>query len=309
MAVAEELHFTRAAQRVHLSQQALSLQIRQFEASVGVPLLRRTTRKVELTAAGRTMLAHAVTLLAAADRAWEDAARVHAGEAGQVLLAYSPTARRELLPTILEEFGARHPDITVRSCEVWWGDSALADGLIEVSITRSRPLIPDDDIISVPLIHTPLGLVLGASHHMAKGERARLSDLRGEALKIPPRAFSPHFYDTIVSSLRLAGFGGQIEELAIFGSTILGSDPGARADIEAGRAFGIGFRNQYTSLEPELVWREVDPPILIPMHLCWRRDASPTTRNFVSVVLDVAQEHGWMPEAGRTEAQRLLAAV
>jgi DNA-binding transcriptional LysR family regulator len=75
-----------------------------------VPLFDRTTRRVELTTAGRTMLAHAVALLAAADRAWEDVQRVHKGEAGQVLLSYSPTVRRELLPLLLEEFGARQPD-------------------------------------------------------------------------------------------------------------------------------------------------------------------------------------------------------
>ena len=307
VAVAEELHFTRAAQRVHITQQALSLQIRQLEASLGVPLFDRTTRRVELTTAGRTMLAHAVALLAAADRAWEDVQRVHKGEAGQVLLSYSPTVRRELLPLLLEEFGARQPDIAVKSCEVWWGDSALADGLTDVAITRSRPIVPDESVLSVPILQSPLGLVLGADHPAALGDTVRVTDLRREALKIWPRPFSPHFYDTIVYSLRFAGFNGPVEELAIFGAGILAGDPEARAEIASGAAFGIGFRNQYTELEPELVWRVIEPLLPIPMHLCWRHDASPAVRNFVSVVLDVAQTKGWLPEQEREEADRLLA--
>jgi DNA-binding transcriptional LysR family regulator len=211
-----------------------------------------------------------------------------------------------MLPLLLDAFHAAHPDITVQAGEVWWGDSAVADGLVQVSITRSRPTVPDENVLWVPIIYTPLGLVLGADHPAAQGEKVRIADLRREALKVPPRAFSPHFYDMIVSSLRLAGFGGTIEELAIFGSGILAGDPEAQADVVAHRAVGFGFRNQYNGLEPALVWREVEPEIPIPMHLCWRRDASPAARNFLAVVLDTAQEQGWIGEAAHAEADRLL---
>jgi DNA-binding transcriptional LysR family regulator len=306
---AEELHFTRAAARLHVTQQALSLQIRQLEASVGAPLFTRTTRKVELTSAGRTMLAHAVSLLASADRAWQEVARVAAGEAGQVLLSYSPTVRREILPTVLEELARRHPNITIRSVEAWGGGSGVEDGHIDVSITRSRPGDDAQETVSVPILQSPLGLIVAAGHPIAACERASaLAELRDEVVKIPPRPFAPHFHDTIVEALRRAGFGGEIEELTILGSGILRDDTDAQAEIAEGRAVGVGFAHQYTTLEPDFVWREIEPTQPIPMHLCWRRDASPAVRNLVAVTLEVAEAQGWLPSAEREEAERLLAA-
>jgi len=308
VAVAEELHFTRAAQRQHMSQQTLSSQIRQLEMSLGVELFRRTTRKVELTDAGRTLLAHAVPLLAAAQRAWEDVARAggHTDEA-HVSLSYAPTVRREMLPMLLEEFRRRRPDVKVSSCEVWWGDAPLlGDGIIEVTITRSSPR-EDDEVLSVPIFHTPLGVIIGAEHPLAQGETVALTELRHEALKLWPRVYSPRFYDTIVSAMREGGFTGPVEELVIFGSKLLQDDPAACQEIAEGRAIGIGFERQYTALEPELVWRRAEPVLPIPMHLCWRRDASEAVRAFVEVTLDVSQARGWLGEERRAEADRLLA--
>src|SRR5262249_17393220 len=123
-----------------------------------------------------------------------------------------------------------------------------------------------------------------------------------------PRAFSPHFHDTIMAGLRGSGFVGPVEEMVIFGSRLLVDDPTACADIAACRAFGIGFEGQYRALEPEFVWRQIDPAIPIPMHLTWRRDASAAVRNFVSVVLEVMHDQQLMGDERRHEAERLLAA-
>jgi DNA-binding transcriptional LysR family regulator len=308
VAVAEELHFTRAAQRQHMSQQTLSSQIRQLETSLGVELFHRTTRKVELTDAGRTLLAHAVPLLAAAARAWEDVARSGPREEEHVSLSYAPTVRREMLPMLLKEFERRRPDVKVSSCEVWWGDAPLlGEGIIEVTITRSSPS-ENEDVVSVPIFHTPLGIILGREHPLAAGETVALGALHHEALKIWPRAFSPRFYDTIVSAMREGGFTGPVEELVIFGSRLLQDDPAACAQIAECGAIGFGFENQYTMLEPELLWRQVEPTIRIPMHLCWRRDASEPVRAFVETTLDVAQTKGWLGSERREEAKRLLTA-
>jgi DNA-binding transcriptional LysR family regulator len=309
VAVAEELHFTRAAQRQHMSQQTLSSQIRQLETSLGVELFARTTRKVELTDAGRTLLAHAVPLLAAAARAWEDVAR--SGDRQQehhVSLSYAPTVRREMLPRLLQEFERRHPETKVSSCEVWWGDAPmLGDGIIEVTITRSSPN-EQEDVLTVPIFHTELGVIIGRDHPLAAGETVSLPELRREALKIWPRGFSPRFYDTIVSAMRDGGFTGPVEELVIFGSRLLQDDPKACREIAEGHAIGFGFEKQYPMLEPELVWRKVAPTTPIPMHLCWRRDASEDVRDFVEVTLDLAQDSGWLSAERRSEADRLLTA-
>jgi DNA-binding transcriptional LysR family regulator len=312
VAVAEELHFTRAAARLHVSQQTLSTQIRALEASVGVELFHRTTRKVELTDAGRTLLGHAVPLLAAAGRAWQDvaAAAEHARDE-HVSLSYAPTVRREMLPKLLEEFGRRRPDVKVSSCEVWWGDAPLlGDGLIEVTITRSKPTPEEaEEILAVPIFHTPLGVLLGSEHPLAAAPSVALADLGAMPLKIWPRAYSGRFYDTIVSALRDGGFTGPVEELVIFGSRLLQDDPAACAEIARGEAFGFGFEGQYPMLEPDIVWRVVAPTAPIPMHLCWRRDASDAVRSFVEVTLDHAHAVGWLGPERREEAERLLAAA
>jgi DNA-binding transcriptional LysR family regulator len=307
VAVAEELHFTRAAQRLHMSQQTLSSQVRQLETSLGVELFTRTTRKVELTDAGRTLLAHAIPLLAAAARAWEDVARTRPAQHAHVSLSYAPTVRREMLPMLLEEFGRRRPDVTVNSCEVWWGDAPLLmEGVVEVMISRSTPT-EDEDILSVPIFHTPLGVILGRDDPMAARECASLPELSSKPLKIWPRPFSPRFHDTIVSAMREGGFTGPIEELLIFGSKLLEEDPTAVAEIAECNAFGFGFEKQYPTLEPELVWRPISPTLHIPMHLCWRRDGSEAVRSFVEVTLDVARAKGWLSDERRVEAGRLLA--
>jgi DNA-binding transcriptional LysR family regulator len=306
VAVAEELQFTRAAQRLHLTQQTLSAQIRQLEASLGVTLFDRTTRKVELTDAGRRLLGHAVPLLAAAARAWEDVAQPEPEHVEHLSLSYAPTVRRTMLPLLLKAFLERHPTVKVRSAEVWWGDAPLLEnGLIEVSIARSRP--SGDDLLAFPIFHTPLGLILGATHPMAQAPTVSIGDLGSEAVKLWPRQFSPGFYDVIVSALREGGFTGPVHELVIFGSRLLMDDPAALAEIAAGEAFGIGFEGQYAGIEPDLVWRPVEPAVPIPMFLCWRRDASSTVRDFVETTLDVAQSLDWLDEAARDEADRLLA--
>jgi len=305
VAAAEELHFTRAAQRLHLTQQALSTQIRQLEGSLGVQLFHRTTRRVELTDAGRTLLAHAIPLLAGATRAWEAVIQADRGEVGHVSLSYAPTMRRQMLPLLLEEFGRRYPGIEVRSAEVWWGDSPLIHGPVEVTINRSRPEAAPD-VASVPIFHSLLGLMLGRDHRLAARPTVAIRDLRGEALKFWPRAFSPHFYDVIMGSLHDAGWNGRVEELVIFGSRMLQDDPDACDDIIRGDGFGIGFERQYAALEPDIVWRRIAPDMPIPMHLSWRRDASAAVRNFVSVTLDVADERGMLPDGIRAEAELLL---
>ena len=209
---------------------------------------------------------------------------------------------------LLQEFARRRPDVKVSSCEVWWGDAPmLGDGIIEVTITRSSPT-EDEDILTVPIFHTPLGVIMGRDHPLAQSDTVALAELRDEAFKIWPRAFSPRFHDTIVSAMRDGGFTGPVEELVIFGSRLLQDDPAACAEIAECRAIGFGFAQQYTTLEPELVWREVAPTIRIPMHLCWRRDASEPVRAFVEVTLDIAEDRGWLGKDRREEAERLLVA-
>jgi DNA-binding transcriptional LysR family regulator len=110
VAVAEELNFTRAAQRLHLAQQALSTQVRQLEERVGATLVERTTRRVELTPAGRVFYEHAVALLTAADAAGA-AARAAAGEPQRLMIGFTTPFDHEPMKPVLETFARRRPDV------------------------------------------------------------------------------------------------------------------------------------------------------------------------------------------------------
>src|SRR3954451_15068172 len=101
VAVAEDRNFTRAAERLHVAQPALSRQIRQLETELGVELLERTTHAVELTEAGALLLERAPALLAQADELWQDIGRLASGERGSLTLAYGSSAGYETAPRLL----------------------------------------------------------------------------------------------------------------------------------------------------------------------------------------------------------------
>src|SRR5688572_8531295 len=127
VAVAEELHFGRAAQRVGIAQPALSQQIRRLEEEVGVELFHRTRRKVELSAAGRAMEGRARQALAAADAAIDAARRAARGEAGHLTVGFIETAATTIVPLAVRRLRAEHPDVGLTLREL--GVAAQIDGL------------------------------------------------------------------------------------------------------------------------------------------------------------------------------------
>jgi DNA-binding transcriptional LysR family regulator len=293
VAVAEELHFTRAAQRLNLSQQSLSSQIRTLEQRLGVELFDRSTRRVELTDAGRTLLSHAMPLLASATRAWEEVGRTGLGEVGQVSVSYAPTARRTVLPEILAEVHRRFPRLDVKSCELWWGRDAITSGLADLAIIRGS-VHDDPELRGTEIMQSRMGVVLGADHPLAGRSRVAVDELGDASLEIQSRRFSPGFYDAILAALRSRGFGGEAIEYENLGSRFLLDDQDALDNICSGRAFGFGFENQYPSLPPELVWIVIEPALYVPMSICWSENASPTVRNFVNVAIEVARRQRWL---------------
>src|SRR5213076_2095932 len=111
VAVAEELHFGRAAQRLHIAQPPLSQQIRRLEGDLGVSLFDRTNRRVALTDAGRAFLGEARLTLAQAERATQVASRAARGEIGQLIIGYMASAELNVFPRLLPVFRKRHPGI------------------------------------------------------------------------------------------------------------------------------------------------------------------------------------------------------
>lgn len=179
LGVAEDLSFTRAAERLHLTQQSLSSQIRQLEARIGTPLFARTTRQVRLTAAGEALLPQARAAIAAMEAGAEAARR--AGGAGDVLsVALFPLASTELGGRILRRFAAEHPHTTLDVAPLGMTDAvaALRGGRAHVAFVR--PPFASDGVSMVTILTEPRVAALGAEHPLATGDSVQAAALARE---------------------------------------------------------------------------------------------------------------------------------
>jgi DNA-binding transcriptional LysR family regulator len=144
LAVVEELHFSRAAARLHISQPPLSQQIRRLEDELGARLFRRTKRRVELTPAGQTFLIEARQTLAQAERAVRAAQRAERGELGELVVGYVPSATYGPLPDVIRMFRKRFPDVDLRlqNLRSVQQRQALVDRQIDVGFVRPQVADP-----------------------------------------------------------------------------------------------------------------------------------------------------------------------
>lgn len=182
VAVAEELNFTHAAERLHLGQQAVSKSVQQLERELGVALLERTTREVSLTPAGSALLDAGRDALAAADLAFERARTVGRGLAGTIHVGATPAVGslvREQVVRVLRE-GA--DDVSVSLHEVRPGEigQLLRDRELDLVLTRTAHVGPEVD--SASLRPSPVVLCVPAGHRLAAAAAVRLGDLDGERL-------------------------------------------------------------------------------------------------------------------------------
>lgn len=182
-AVAEELHFGRAAERLHIAQPPLSQQIRQLERELEVSLLDRSTRRVELTAAGRAYLDRVVSILDAVDDAGQQARRVALGVEGQLTIGCVGSATYSVLPRFARAMHEELPEVelTIRGEML---APAQLDALVagEIDIALLRPPVDRPDVRCELLRRDPLIAALPADHRLADKAELSLTDLRGEDL-------------------------------------------------------------------------------------------------------------------------------
>lgn len=199
VAVAEELHFGRAAQRVHIAQPPLSQQIRKLEDELGVELLQRNRRGVALTAAGEIFLEQSRLVLADVQRAVEIVQRAARGEIGQIEIGHAPPADLAVLPTLLSAFSRRHPDVrlTLRGLSGPALTAALREGKIRVAIVRLPLEAPDLRLRTVS--RERLVVALPKKHRLARSRELFLRQLAGEPFILFPRHLSPRYHDQIVA--------------------------------------------------------------------------------------------------------------
>jgi DNA-binding transcriptional LysR family regulator len=284
-AVAEELHFGRAARKLHISQPPLSMQIRALEEELGVTLLNRTQRSVSLTQAGNALLAEAKHILARVDQAILTTKRAGRGEIGELLVGFISVADYNVLPEVLREFRRRFPlvNLTLREATT---DAQLRDliaGRIDVGFVL--PPVNEPALESVAILREPLIAALPDKHPLArKPGKLALEKLKDAPFILFPRPYAPGLYDDIVSCCKAAGFSPRVEQEAIQMQTIV-SLVSAELGVALIPASMMHLRRT------GVIYKELrggSPPMEI--HLVWRRgDDLPALRVFIDVATQVAK--------------------
>ncbi|WP_368919448.1 LysR family transcriptional regulator [Citrobacter sp. RHB21-C01] len=223
VAVAEELHFGRAAARLNISQPPLSQQIQMLEQHVGARLLARTNRSVALTAAGKQFLADCRQILAQVDDAAARAARLHQGEAGELRIGFTSSAPfiRAVSDT-LSLFRQHYPDVHLQTREMNTREqlTPLGEGALELGLMRNTPL-PETLQYEV-ILHEPLMAMIPRAHRLAQKPVVTLAELAKE----PFVFFDPHvgtgLYDDILGLMRRYNLSPVITQEVGEAMTIIG---------------------------------------------------------------------------------------
>ncbi|QEL56130.1 LysR family transcriptional regulator [Chromobacterium paludis] len=208
LAVAEELHFTRAAERLHIGQPPLSQQIQALEAELGAPLFRRHQRKVELTAAGLQLLPRARQILADSAAAMAAARRAADGEIGELRIGF--TSSLPLTPILhrsLRRYRERYPEVKLTLCELFTAAQfdALENKQLDLGFVRFNGPPPRDAIQVRELHRDRLLAVLPSAHPLAGASAVTLSQLADTPLIGYPREAGAGLRDVILQLARQSG--------------------------------------------------------------------------------------------------------
>ena len=276
--VAEELNFSRAAERLHMTQPALTRQIRQLETQVGAPLFERTTRQVSLTASGEALLEPARRAATKPSSALARARRAAHGGAGQLRVGLSVSGNFDIAPTVVRMFRDRHQDVEV---EVTRGTTTenvlgLKGRLIDVAFLRT-PLYGAEGLEHLVLAQEPLVAALGDDHPLAGRTGIPRELLAQEPFVIHPRDSGPGSYDLITNYLWPDDNDPERH--------ILERRPDEETMVEAvasGSSVAIIFQSRARYLAiPGVTYRPLVPPLLGEVSIAWRADdPNPLIRSF-----------------------------
>ncbi|MCM6773626.1 LysR substrate-binding domain-containing protein [Nocardia sp. CDC159] len=285
VAVAEELHFGRAAERLGIAQPPLSQRIRELEKDLGARLFDRG-RTVTLTEAGQILLAESRDLLARWDRATTLVGRAHRGEMDALRVGVPPELAGRVLAAIVTAFERRHPELRLDLQELTTAEQLrlLAERQIDAGLLQ-HPV----DVIGLelgPAIDTPLGVVLRRDSPLASKSELALEDLAGHGLVMPPRAAAPGMYDATLRTCWEHGFRPTRVTHARNPEFVLGL-------VLSGH--GVAFeQGMVAQKEPRVVWRPlIGQPLRRRLSLAWPTAAPhPVAARCADLVVSVLRADG-----------------
>jgi DNA-binding transcriptional LysR family regulator len=295
VAVAEELHFGRAAKRVLVAQPALSKQVMNLERELGTRLLDRRGRKVELTEAGRVLLERSRAILEGVEEAELATARAGSGETGRLTVGFTGMALYGAAPRIVKAFGERYPGVNLVLREK--SSAAMAEALLgrHVDVGFLHPPVGEaagGELAVEGMSSEPLIVALPEGHELSGLSEVPLSRLAEERLVIVPRDEGPELHDHIMGTCHASGLSPTVANRnAPSQTTALGL-------VAAGVGASLVWECMRNLRRPGVVYRPLTGEALrMQTALAWRRDdASPVLREFV------ARAGEYAGEAEETEA-------
>ncbi|MEL7509584.1 MAG: LysR substrate-binding domain-containing protein [Cyanobacteria bacterium J06633_23] len=276
LVVAEELNFTRAAERLQIAQPPLSRQIQNLEQTLGFTLLERTNRRVALTVAGEVFLTECRQILNQIERSIRAAQRVAHGEAGQLVMGFEGSARNDLMLEIIRQLRTQLPDVELIMQEMPSGKQmeALRQGQLDVGLIE--PIAARDDLKVVSLLSEPLVVALGDNHSLAREEHIALSQLADEPWVTGRSGYGCGLLLRILDACRQAGFTPKVQQETNDLQMTLGF-------IASG--LGVTLLPESSRLaQTGVVYRPVTPPAPeVQLAIAWQRQ-SPIIESFLQVV-------------------------
>ena len=256
--VAEELHFGRAAERLHIAQPSLSQQVRRLEAQLGVSLLERNSRNVHLTPAGHALLQEGREALSHAQNAIQT---VRAAGAPRLTVGFYGSAASELLPDVLREFTERRPEVEVTVRELLFGSTEdVLTGSVNIAFTR---LLPGQTELEVEVLaQEPRLAALASSHPLAQHGALTFADLRDESFVVNPVARHDGPPPRWLAEQRRHGLPGRVAADATSLQEIL-------ALVAAGRGVSL-LPSAVARHHPRAVSRSCRSPTPSPPSCRWR---------------------------------------
>lgn len=279
IAVAEELHFGRAAQRLHIAQPSLSQQIRRFELQLGVTLLDRTSRQVQLTAAGEALLREGRRTLEQAQRT------IHAAQTAgreRLTVGFYGSAASQALTSVLQAFEREQPQIDVVLRELELSHVAeILESRVDVAFTRLRP---GESRLEVEVIdHQPRVAALPSGHRLGGQERIALSDLRGEPFITQPESHNPGWRAQWLAEQARHGLSGQVGAEATSIQEILTLIAAGRGVCLVPSAVARHYARDDVTYVPV---KDAEPAVV---SLAWRQGAViPALAAFIETVRELA---------------------
>jgi DNA-binding transcriptional LysR family regulator len=279
IAVAEELHFGRAAERLSMSQPPLSQAIKALEHRLGTRLLHRTTREVSLTTAGAVLLDACRSLLGASEAADAAVRQAADGQAGELRIGAVTSAFGDPLPRLLELFQAAHPRVDVRVREVDTHVAVQSLRRREIDVALARQLATPPGCERVTLRREPFVLAVPVSWAPASDEPWNLAATAELPWIWLPRSISPDYHDQVVACCRAAGFAPDARHLArsIYSQLAMVASGLGVALVPAGAAHRpedpAASRIRFVRLEHSAT---------IDLAAVWRRETSPLVEGFIA---------------------------